>query len=93
MDPCRSRRRMLRVSAAAVLGVPLIFFGRRAMAATNDAQRAALKYQPRPNGISSCANCLEFLPGASETALGGCKLMPGDTEISPDGYCTGWNSM
>lgn len=88
-----TRRRMLTLSGAAVLSVPLVFFARPAPASTNAAQRAALKYQPTPNGISQCANCLEFLPGASDSAPGGCKLMPGDDEISPSGYCTAWNTM
>lgn len=22
--------------------------------------------------------------------MGGCKVIPGDTEISPTGYCTAW---
>ncbi len=87
-----TRRRLLTLSGA-VLGVPLVFVARSACASTNAAQRAALKYQPTPNGISQCANCLEFLPGASDTAPGGCRLMPGDDEISPAGYCTAWNTM
>jgi len=93
MTSLLNRRRMLKLSGAAVLSVPLIFVARSAQAKSNAAQREALKYQPTPNGIAQCANCLEFLPGASESAPGGCKLMPGDDEISPSGYCTAWNTM
>ena len=33
---------------------------------------------------------MQFVPGPSEKDLGGCKIMLGDTEISPQGYCTAW---
>jgi len=94
MNPSLTRRRILKLSGAAALAaIPLVFRAGTADASVNAAQRAALKYQPNPNGISRCANCLEFLPGPNETAPGGCKVMPGDDEVSPSGYCTAWNTM
>ena len=41
----------------------------------------------------TCAVCLEFLPSKVENGPGGCKLLPGDDEISPNGYCIRWNTM
>jgi High potential iron-sulfur protein len=70
--------------------IPVMVFSGRAVAATNAALRAALKYQGKPEGDKSCANCVQFVPGASAKELGGCKVMPGDTEISPQGYCIVW---
>jgi hypothetical protein len=52
--------------------------------------RASLKYQDKPEGDKQCSNCAHFVPGKNSQDLGGCKLMPGDTEISPNGHCTGW---
>jgi hypothetical protein len=33
---------------------------------------------------------MQFMPGASATAPGSCKVIPNDTEISPHGYCMAW---
>jgi hypothetical protein len=33
---------------------------------------------------------MQFVPGKTEKNKGGCKVMPGDTEISSQGYCTAW---
>jgi len=52
--------------------------------------RSALKYQDKPEGDASCANCVQFVPGPSPKALGTCKILPGDTEISPQGHCAAW---
>jgi hypothetical protein len=84
------RRKFLKTGAAALALIPIAIIGERSHAATNAAMRTALKYQTKPEGDKSCANCLQFVPGANPKALGGCKIMPGDTEISPQGYCAGW---
>jgi hypothetical protein len=52
--------------------------------------RTSLKYQAKPEGDKSCGNCMQFVPGANAKANGGCKLLAGDTEISPTGYCVAW---
>ena len=49
-----------------------------------------MKYQDKPNGEKHCATCIQFVPGKNPKALGGCKIFPGDTEISPQGYCVAW---
>jgi len=84
------RRRFLKMGAAALAMIPVIAVPNRAGAATNAALRTALKYQPKPEGDKQCSNCLHFVPVADAKKPGGCKIMPGDTEISPQGYCAGW---
>ena len=84
------RRQFLKIGGAALAMIPVMVVSGRADAATNAALRTALKYQSKPEGDKSCANCLQFVPGASAKALGSCKVIPGDTEISPQGYCTAW---
>ena len=84
------RRRFLKLGSAALAMIPVIAFSGRAAAATNAAMRASLKYQDKPEGEKRCANCAQFVPGKTAKDRGGCKLMPGDTEISPQGYCTAW---
>ncbi len=84
------RRRFLKVVGAALVTIPVIGKSGWADAATNATMRTALKYQNKPQGDKNCANCMQFVPGASAKDLGTCKIIPGDTEISPQGYCSSW---
>jgi hypothetical protein len=84
------RRQFLKLTGAALAMIPVMVVSSRANAAPNAAMRTALKYQDKPLAEKSCGNCLQFVPGANAKANGGCKIMPGDTEISPQGYCTAW---
>ena len=84
------RRQFLKIGSAALAMIPVIVVSGRTYAATNADLRAALKYQGKPDGDKSCAGCMQFVPGASAKGPGGCKVIPGDTEISPQGYCTAW---
>ena len=84
------RRHFLRMSGFALGFVPILAVSRRADAAVNATMRASLKYQAKPEGDKSCSNCMQFLPGPSAKDLGGCKVIPGDTEISPQAYCMVW---
>ncbi len=90
MNTSTQRRLFLKLSGSALAAIPVVALTGNAMAATNAQMRTALKYQDKPLADKNCANCLHFVPGASATAKGGCKLMPGDTEIAPAGYCTAW---
>jgi hypothetical protein len=90
LNASNQRRQFLKVAGAALAMIPVVAFTNQAFAATNAGMRAALKYQDKPLAEKSCANCMQFAPGASATAPGACKIMPGDTEISPTGYCTAW---
>jgi High potential iron-sulfur protein len=84
------RRQFLKIGGAVFAMIPVIVASGRADAATNAALRTALKYQDKPEGDKNCASCMQFVPGASAKGLGGCKVIPGDTEISPQGYCAAW---
>ena len=85
-----SRRQFLKVGGATLVVIPLVVASGSAGAATNAAMRTSLKYQDKPEGDKSCATCVQFVPSPSANAPGGCKIMPGDTEISPQGYCLAW---
>jgi|KBSSwiStaDraftv2_1062776.scaffolds.fasta_scaffold375190_1 hypothetical protein len=78
------RRRFLKISGAVVATIPIVVVSGRADAATNAAVRSALKYQGTPEGDKSCSTCVQFVAPSS------CKLIAGDTEISPQGYCSVW---
>jgi hypothetical protein len=93
MNTNLTRRKFLQTAGIALVLLPIVGISRQAMANTNKALRAKLKYQNTPKDNRSCTACLEFVPGKSEKDLGGCKVIPGDDEISPDGYCSSWNSM
>jgi hypothetical protein len=85
-----TRRHFVKTGGAALVTIPILAATGSACAATNAQMRAALKYQDTPNGDKDCAGCMHFIPGKKPTDRGGCKLMAGDTEISPKGYCTAW---
>jgi len=80
----KPRRRFLKMSGAVLATIPIVVISDRADAATNAAVRSALKYQGSPEGDKSCATCVQFVAPSS------CKLIAGDTEISPQGYCSVW---
>lgn len=81
----QSRRNMLKLGGIALAAIPVVAF-----AAKNDAMRTSMKYKDTPEGDKNCANCIQFVPGKSPTDMGGCKIFPGDTEVSPKGYCVAW---
>ena len=85
-----ARRRMLKLGGSALASIPLMALIGRTYAATNAAMRTSFKYQNKPDGDKACRACVQFIPGKTAGALGGCKIYPGDTEISPHGYCTAW---
>src|SRR5947209_7581256 len=87
-----ARRALLKGAGLALASMPLIFVSRQAPGMTAPALRASLKYQDTPKDEMKCATCLDFIPGKSDTDLGGCKRIPGDSEISPSGYCIVWNT-
>lgn len=83
MNP--SRRNMLKMGGMALAMIPVV-----AVAAKNDGVRASMKYKDTPEGDKKCANCKLFVPGPTPKDRGGCTVFPGDTEISPEGYCIAW---
>jgi hypothetical protein len=92
-----SRRNALKKISLGLASIPVIAITSNADAAKNASLRMALKYGDKPvtvNGVvQRCDNCLHWVPGKDAKALGGCKIIPGDTEISPAGHCTAWVAM
>jgi hypothetical protein len=82
-----TRRQLLKMGGAAIAMIPVIAVSGRAMAATNAAMRTQMKYQAEAKDGKSCSTCMQFVPGKTATDAGGCKIMAGDTEIAPTGYC------
>ncbi len=85
-----TRRQFLKLGGATIALIPAIALTGNAFAATNAGMRTSMKYQDTPNGDKDCSNCVQFVPGKTPKDLGGCKIFPGDTEISPKAYCAAW---
>ena len=88
-----SRRIWLKTATGAALISPLVLLSRPGLAAKNDAVRTALKYQDTPTGSKQCSGCAQFIPGKTPKDKGACKILPGDTEISPTGSCIAWAEL
>lgn len=84
-----SRRKLLKIGGM-LAAIPVVAITGNAMAAQNAGLRNALKYQEAPKGDQKCSLCMHFVPGKSPADKGGCKIIPGDTEISPNGWCVSW---
>jgi len=82
-----SRRRLLGMAAGALTAVPVVLLTREALADQNANMRKALQYQDAPKDGKQCSACVQFVPGKTPKDKGGCKAIPGDSEISPTGYC------
>ncbi|MFA7269589.1 MAG: high-potential iron-sulfur protein [Sterolibacterium sp.] len=80
-----SRRTVLKLGGIVLAVMPVVAF-----AAKNDAMRTTMKYKDAPEGDKNCSSCQQFVPGKTAADLGGCKIFPGDTEVSPKGYCVAW---
>jgi hypothetical protein len=85
----KSRRRAMSLALGGLMLAPFAPAD-RARAAQNAQMRAALKYQDTPMKDQQCSNCAHFIPGKTPKDRGGCQIIPGDTEISPNGWCTAW---
>lgn len=93
-DPIKpARRQFLKMGSAAIAMIPVVALTGNAIAATNAGMRTSMKYQDTPNGDKDCGNCVQFVPGKTPKDLGGCKLFPGDTEVSPKGFCVAWAAI
>lgn len=91
IDP--NRRIWLRKVSLALAAIPVVAATGRAHAKQNPTLRAELKYQDTPKDGKACDGCIEFIAGPTPKDLGGCTKIPGDDEISPDGYCDVWKSL
>lgn len=90
MDQSTSARRKFIKMTGVLAAIPLVAAVGSAHAAKNSAMRSALKYQDTPMGDKKCSACVHFVPGKDANSLGGCKMFPGDDEVSPNGYCNVW---
>ena len=88
-----SRRKFLKSAGLVFFLLTVTGFSKLAGANTNRLLRDQLKYQNTPKDKMSCTTCLEFTPGKNNQDAGRCKVIPDDDEISPNGYCTRWNTM
>jgi hypothetical protein len=79
-----SRRSLIKLGCTALAAIPVMSLTGNAFAATNAKMRETFKYQATPKDGKSCANCVQFV------APNGCKAIPGDSEISPSGYCNAY---
>lgn len=89
-----ARRNVLKQISLGLASIPVIAIAGNAHAAKSDALRTALKYvdkAPTVAGVTQrCDGCMQWVPGKTAKDLGGCKIIPGDTEINPAGNCTAW---
>lgn len=89
-----ARRTILKQITLGLASIPVIAITGNAYAAKNDAMRTALKYGENPVTVAGvvqrCDNCMQWVPGKTAKDLGGCKILPSDTEINPAGHCTAW---
>lgn len=89
-SPLNGRRIALKQISMALASIPLIAVSGAAFAEKNVALRTALKYQDTPKDGKVCSACAQWVPGKTPKDKGGCKILPGDTEIAPDGWCTAY---
>jgi hypothetical protein len=80
-----SRRQFLKIGGAALVAIPALGIATSAFAAQNAEVRKALGYQTSPKDGKQCSKCVNYKPDVK-----GCNLFPGDTEIVPNGYCSGF---
>lgn len=72
--------------AAAAAVAPLVFSSMAEAGTAGGLQsKSSVSYQNHPSGKDMCSNCAHFVPGASPSADGTCKVVAG--KISPHGYC------
>lgn len=81
---CRAvRRQGLRIAAGAAIAwlVPVA-----SLAQAKKLDRAAVQYVDRGKDPGKdCDDCAQFVPGATPTAMGTCRIVEGP--ISPHGHC------
>ncbi len=86
------RRWFLKIAVAGTAGTALVAASGSALASANAPVRTSMKYQDKPaaNG-DKCAGCIHFVAGKTAADKGGCKIITGDNEISPNGWCVAYS--
>jgi hypothetical protein len=77
-------RRGVLIGAAVLTSLPILAVSEAAHAA-GSTPKANVKFQNNPKGAQQCSKCNYFIPGASPTAPGQCKVVAGP--IIPNGWC------
>lgn len=54
------------------------------------ASQTAVHYQSTPKNGQKCSTCTQFVPGASASKNGTCKVVDGS--ISPNGWCIAYQA-
>ena len=85
-----SRRRFVKIGSASIVAIPLLALTGRSFAATNAAMRDCAQVPGQAQRRQGVRRLHAVRSWQDARRPGGCKLMPGDTEISPKGYCTAW---
>lgn len=83
-----TRRVMLKsfVGAASAVALPALGWSPMTRAGQfGSVPKSAVQYQNHPKGVSSCADCINFIPGKRAGSMGHCTVVAGD--ISPKGWC------
>ncbi len=81
-----SRRRIMKFMA---LGATIpIFDILMNYAHASKASKESVQYQNEPNGKEQCSNCMQFIPGETTEASGGCRVVEGS--IDPQGWCAAY---
>lgn len=88
-----TRRKLCQSVSAVFITLPVLSICSTVHAKTNLPLRDQLKYQDTPKDGMSCTSCVEFSADQKNQSSGTCKVIPGDDEISANGYCNVWNTM
>lgn len=91
-DSRNARRQFLQLGGNLVALVAITGLTGKAGAAQNGELRRTKHYQDSPKEGKNCMACVHFVEGKTGKDLGACQVFPGDTEISPQGYCDLWEA-
>ena len=82
-----SRRSLFKSGIGALASIAIVAIpGTRTFAAETKLKKSAVQYVDVAKGEGAdCDDCVQFIPGKTEKALGTCKLVEG--KINPHGHC------
>jgi hypothetical protein len=80
-----SRRKMMKFM---VVGAAVSCMSLSGQIQAAKASKGSMRYREEPNGKEHCSNCMQFIPGETPEASGGCKVVEGS--ISPNGWCAAY---
>lgn len=82
-----SRRSLVKSGFCALAGIAIVSItGTKTLAAEAKLQKSAVQYEDvSKRKDADCDDCVQFIPGKTEKAVGTCKIVDG--EINPHGHC------